>query len=166
MRVEAATALDAAAITAIYNQGIASRRATFETELRAVDDTAKRIENSLPQHSWLVVRDETDSVVAWAATMPYSTRSAYAGVAEFSIYVARSAQRSGVGRILLSALLGAAEQCGLHKVTSRVFTDNTASRALCASAGFREVGVHLRHGRLDGVWRDVVTVEVLLGEAR
>ena len=166
MKVRTATVLDAPAITAIYNEGIASRRATFETDLRTLHDTAERIENVWPQHTWLVATDASGSVIGWAATMPYSSRAAYAGVAEFSIYVAGSAQGSGVGRVLLGALLKAAEQDGLYKVTSRVFTENVASRALCASLGFREVGVHLRHGRLDGVWRDVVTVEALLGEAR
>jgi phosphinothricin acetyltransferase len=91
--------------------------------------------------------------------------AAYDGVAEFSIYVAGAHQGRGAGRLVLQELLAAAERAGLHKVTSRVFTHNAASRALCASVGFREVGVHLRHGRLDGIWRDVVTVEVLLGEA-
>ena len=97
--------------------------------------------------------------------MPYSSRAAYDGVAEFSIYVAGAHQGRGAGRLVLKALLAEAERSGLHKVTSRIFTDNAASRGLCASLGFREVGVHLRHGLLDGRWRDVVTVEILLGAA-
>ena len=48
---------------------------------------------------------------------------------------------------------------------SRLFPENTASRALCARFGFREVGVYEKHAQLDGVWRDVVIVERLLGPA-
>lgn len=165
MNVRAATPRDADAITLIYNEGIASRRATFETEPRSVEEIRDRIESALPIHAWLVAVDQADLVVGWAATMPYAKRQVYAGVAEFSIYVSSSARGKGVGKLLLTSLLTEAESAGIHKVTSRVFVDNDSSRALCAALGFREVGVQERHGRLDGVWRDVITVEILLGLA-
>ncbi len=168
MKVRRATIDDAAAITAIYNEGIASREATLDTELRTVPEMERRMASAYDRHAWLVATDEMgpgDPVVAWAATMPYSSRAAYDGIAEFSIYVAGAHQGRGAGRLVLEALLAEAERSGLHKVTSRIFTDNAASRGLCASLGFREVGVHLRHGFLDGRWRDVVTVEILLGAA-
>jgi phosphinothricin acetyltransferase len=66
----------------------------------------------------------------------------------------------------MSALMEAAERAGFWKLLSRVFPENTASRALVRSLGFREVGVYRKHGKLDGVWRDVVIVERLLGENR
>ena len=163
MKVRPATAADAPAITAIYNEGIASRRATFETQLRTEQGTAGRITHAHDRHTWLVAEDAAE-IAGWAATMPYSSRACYDGVAEFSIYVASSQRGRGVGRLLLTALLEAVAEAGLHKVTSRIFTENLASRALCASVGFREVGVHLRHGQLEGRWHDVVTVEALLGE--
>jgi phosphinothricin acetyltransferase len=43
-----------------------------------------------------------------------------------------------------------------------VFPDNTASRRLIGSLGFREIGVYEKHGLLDGVWRDVIIVERLI----
>lgn len=168
MKLRRATTADAPAITAIYNEGIASHRATFETELRSVHEIERRIQNANARHAWLVAVDEGEEVhevIAWAATMPYANRACYDGVAEFSIYVAGAHQGRGAGRLVLEALLAEAEKAGLYKVTSRVFSHNAASRALCASVGFREVGVHLRHARLDGEWRDIVTVEVLLGPA-
>jgi L-amino acid N-acyltransferase YncA len=163
MIVREATVHDAPSITDIYNAGIASRRATFETELRTPADTARRMESAFARHTWLVA-DSDGEIAGWAATMPYSNRSCYDGVAEFSIYVAPAHQGQGVGRLLLTALLDEATRAGLHKVTSRILTVNEPSRRLCASLGFREVGTHLRHGRLDGVWHDVVTIEILLGE--
>jgi L-amino acid N-acyltransferase YncA len=168
VKLRRATTADAPAITAIYNEGIASHRATFETELRSVHEIERRIQNANARHAWLVAVDEGEEVhevIAWAATMPYANRACYDGVAEFSIYVAGAHQGRGAGRLVLEALLAEAEKAGLYKVTSRVFSHNAASRALCASVGFREVGVHLRHARLDGEWRDIVTVEVLLGPA-
>jgi phosphinothricin acetyltransferase len=165
VNVRRATIADAAAITAIYNEGIASREATLDTEPRTVEQMERRIAEAYDRHAWLVATDETGGVIAWAATMPYSGRAAYDGIAEFSIYVAGAHRGRGAGRLVLAELLAEAERSGLHKVTSRIFTDNAASRALCASLGFRDVGVHLRHGYLDGRWRDVVTVEILLGAA-
>jgi phosphinothricin acetyltransferase len=66
---------------------------------------------------------------------------------------------------VLEALVAASAQRGFWKLVSRVFSENTASRAMCRAAGFREVGVYVRHGRLDGRWRDCVIVERLLGAA-
>jgi phosphinothricin acetyltransferase len=51
------------------------------------------------------------------------------------------------------------------QLLSRIFPENVASVALHRKAGFREVGVYQRHGKLDGEWRDCVIVEKLLGEA-
>ena len=90
---------------------------------------------------------------------------AYAGVGEHGVYVARAARGQQAGRRLLDALAAASEQAGLYKLTSRLFADNAASRAVHLAAGFQEVGIQRRHGRLDGEWKDCVLVERLLGEA-
>ena len=85
-----------------------------------------------------------------------------AGIAEFSVYVAREARGRGAGRVAMNALIDAARAAWLWKLLSRVFVENEASRALLRSVGFREVGIYERHAQLDGVWRDVVIVERLL----
>ena len=112
--------------------------------------------------SWSKTR--RGAVVAFASTSLYRSRECYAGIAEFSVYVERSQRRLGLGRIAMEALLDAAEAVGFWKLVSRI-VENTASRELCRALGFREVGFYRRHGKLDGVWRDVVIVERLLGEA-
>jgi phosphinothricin acetyltransferase len=81
------------------------------------------------------------------------------------VYVARAARGDGVGRRLLDEVCLAAEAAGLHKLTSRIFSDNAASIAAHVAAGFDVVGVQRRHARLDGAWKDCVLVERLLGEA-
>ena len=159
LRTRAATPADAAAIAAIYNEGIADRIATFETEPRSATDIAVWFTG---EHLVVVAETAETGPVAFAASFPYSSRSCYRGIGEFSVYVRRDCRGQGAGRAVLAALIEAAAQAGLHKLTSRVFPENIASRALLARLGFEEIGLHRRHGQLDGVWRDCVIVERLL----
>jgi phosphinothricin acetyltransferase len=99
-----------------------------------------------------------------ASVGPYDDAHAYyAGVGEATLYVDREARRGGAGRALLSALADKAAQRGYHKLVGKIFTSNEPSIALVRSCGWRQVGVHRRHGRLDGEWKDVLVVERLLG---
>jgi L-amino acid N-acyltransferase YncA len=161
LTVRPATPADAAALAAIYNEGIADRVATFETRPRSVEEARTWIGGALP----CVVAARDGAVVGFARVAPYSDREAYAGVGEHGVYVARAARGEGIGRRLLDEVCLAAEAAGLHKLTSRVFSDNAASIAAHAAAGFVVVGVQRRHGRLDGEWKDCVVVERLLGDA-
>jgi L-amino acid N-acyltransferase YncA len=163
LRTRPATPSDAAAIAEIYNQGIADRVATFETEPRSAAQIAQWFTS---RHLVIVAETEQAGPVAFAASFPYSGRACYSGVGEFSVYVARDYRGRGAGRAVLSALIEAAAGKGMHKLLSRVFPENAASRALLKRLGFEEIGVHRRHGQLDGVWRDCVIVERLLGCAR
>ncbi|MGI8550156.1 MAG: arsinothricin resistance N-acetyltransferase ArsN1 family A [Dehalococcoidia bacterium] len=155
---------DAATIAGIYNQGIEDRVATFETELRtAVEIVALLVERG-DRYPTIVV-ERTGEVVAWAGAGPYRSRPCYGGIGECSVYVERAARGSGAGRAALAALVSAYQERGFWKLVSRIFPESTASRAMCRAAGFREVGIYRRHGKLDAVWRDCVIVERLLGEA-
>ena len=158
METRLATTADAAAIAEIYNQGIADRTSTFETRPRTVDDVRGWFAAAYPT----VVVIEDEKVIAFASTSLYRTRECYSGIAEFSVYVARDRRRRGAGRIALQALLQEAQRCGFWKLLSRIFVENTASRALMRDLGFREVGVYHQHGKLDGRWRDVVIVEFVI----
>jgi L-amino acid N-acyltransferase YncA len=95
----------------------------------------------------------------WIHASPYRARACYAGIGDFSVYVAEWARGQRVGDALLGAYINACAQRGIWKLLSRIFPENAASRRLCAAHGFREVGVYERHAQLDGVWRDVVIVE-------
>ena len=153
---------DAAAIAHIYNQGIEDRVATFETRHRSAKDVRAWFDGV---HPVVVVEDGT-GVVAFATTSAYRDRACYAGIAEFSVYVARATRGRGAGRLAMQALITAAEDAGFWKLVSRVFPENMASRTLLHSVGFREVGIYEQHAQLDGVWRDVVIVELLLARKR
>ncbi len=158
MRVRTATPDDAAAIAQIYNQGIEDRVATFETRLRSPEEVRAWFDGLHP----IVVAEDETGVIAFASTSSYRQRACYAGIAECSVYVRRDARGRGAGRVTLQALIAAAEEAGFWKLVSRVFVENAASRAMLRPLGFREVGIYEKHGKLDGVWRDVVIVERLL----
>ena len=149
---------DAAAIARIYNQGIEERIATFENRPRAVGDIREWFNGRYP----IVVVEEGGAVISFANTSAYSPRGCYSGVAEFSVYTSSEARGRGAGTLAMEALIFAADEAGFWKLTSRVFVENGPSRKLLLSLGFREVGIHEKHARLDGRWRDVVVVERLI----
>jgi L-amino acid N-acyltransferase YncA len=161
IRIRMAEAADAAAIADIYNIGIAERAATFETEPRTVEQIGERL-LTLDRFPLLVAVDSSDTVVGWTGLSEYSPRECYSGIAEFSIYLRPDARGQGTGTLLLESLVERARERGFWKLISRVFPSNTASRALCRSCGFREVGIYEKHGQLEGRWLDAVIVERLL----
>ena len=160
-RVRAATLEDAEAIAEIYNQGIADRIATFETELRLAEERRGWLQSLAGRYPVLVAA-VADLVVGWAALSPYSSRACYRGIGEVSFYIRREWRHQGVGSLLLAELIVEAERLGFWKMVGRVFPFNAASRALCRKHGFREIGIHEKHAKLDGRWLDVVVVERLL----
>ena len=154
---------DGGAIAAIFNQGIEERIATFETRPQHAEGWERWLGSG---DELVLVAEQDGGVVAWGAAGPYSDRHHYyAGVGEATLYVERSFRRRGIGAKLLGALAGAAEEQGMYKLVGKLFTTNEPSIALVHACGFRDVGVHRRHGQLDGDWRDVLVVERLLGQA-
>lgn len=163
IQIRSALPHDAPAIAAIYNEGIAERSATFETVPRTTEDILQRLA-SIDRFPLLVAVDAAGAVQGWAGLSSYRPRDCYAGIGEFSVYLARTARAKGIGRQLLEGLIAAARALGYWKLLSRIFPFNTASRALCRAVGFREVGTYEKHGQLDGRWLDVVIVERLIPE--
>jgi phosphinothricin acetyltransferase len=155
-----ATVDDAATIAMIYNTAIDDRTSTFETRPRTPDEVARWLDGVHP----VVVVEAQGQVIAYAATSAYSQRECYRGVAEFAVYVDRRYRQQGAGRLALLTLFDAARQAGFWKLVSRIFPENAGVRKLNESVGVREVGVHQKHARLDGVWRDVIVVERSLDE--
>ena len=145
---------DWSAVRDIYEQGIATRLATFETAAPSWEDWDARHLTDLR-----LVADDDGEVLGWAALSPTSARACYAGVAEESVYVAESARGKGIGGALLTELLDRADEAGFWTIQTSIFPENVASIALHKRCGFREVGTRERIARLDGAWRDTVLLE-------
>ena len=160
LSARAARPEDAARIAQIYNEGIEDRVGTFETRPRSDADVRAWFDGRHP----IVVVEDGNRIIAFASTSTYRARECYSGIAEFSVYVARDGRGQGAGRVAMRALIDACVPAGIWKLVSRVFVENTASRSLLKSVGFREVGTYEKHGQLDGQWRDVVIVERLIPE--
>ena len=141
-------------VARVYEEGIATRNATFETEV----PTWEAWDSShLPGHRFVAVRE--GEVVGWVAVGPVSGRCVYAGVVENSVYVAESVIGQGVGRSLLEALIASTEAAGIWTIQAGMFPENEGSIRLHRSVGFTTVGTYERLGKLDGVWRDVLMLE-------
>ncbi len=150
---------DAPRIAEIYNAGIAERSSTFETRPREAADVLAWLDSG--ERFPVLVAGEP-GVSGWARIAEYSPRPAYAGVGEVSVYVDREARGQGMGSALLAELSRRAGELGYWKLTGKLFPENEASVRLVSRNGWREVGLHLRHGNLEGQWRDVLVVERLL----
>ncbi len=145
---------DLPAVLAIYDEGLATRNATFETKLPTADELRA---TWLPDLAW--VAELEGEVVGWTAVMPVSARDCYAGVGETSVYVAEEARGRGVGKALLLTQVTEADRAGLWTLQTSIFPENRASLALHHSAGYRTLAVRTRIAQLDGIWRDTVLLE-------
>ena len=138
----------------IYEQGIATGHATFQTAAPEWEEWNKSHISS-PR---LVMMDE-NKVLGWAALTAVSGRCVYAGVAEVSVYVASQAQGRGIGKQLLQQLIIESEQQNFWTLQAGIFPENKASLHIHEQLGFRILGSRERIGKMNGVWRNTVFLE-------
>ena len=143
------------AVSAIYEEGIATGNATFQPAAPAWDEWDRNHRTDCR----LVAADESGATVGWAALTPVSGRCVYAGVAEVSVYVAAVARDNGVGRKLLRSLVEASEAAGVWTLQAGIFPENAASMAVHHGCGFRTIGRRERIGKMNDHWRDVLLLE-------
>ena len=154
------TASDWPAVEAIYRHGIEDGEATFETQT----PTWEAFDSGKVHEPRLVAVDERGAVMGWAAASPVSSRAAYQGVIEHSVYIHRDTRGQGLGRVVLDAFVLACDEAGFWTIQSSIFPENVASLRVHASAGFRTIGTRERVARSTlgahaGQWRDTVLVE-------
>jgi len=142
------------AVKRIYEDGIATGNATVETQA----PNWELWHNNHRPDCRLVAKNGNE-VVGWAALSPVSSRSAYSGVAEVSVYVAKQSRGSGVGKLLLSSLISSSESAGVWTLQAMIFVENEVSISLHSGCGFRSVGTRERIGSLNGQWRDTLLME-------
>ncbi|MBM6617067.1 N-acetyltransferase [Bacillus sp. RD4P76] len=161
MVIREAVSKDLTSILTIYNQGIEDRIATLETEQKDQQYMMKWFSKHQNRYKVLVAEIE-DIIVGWASLNPYNARDAYRGVADLSIYIARSHRGSGIGSVLLEQIEQLAIQNHFHKIVLFTFSFNGLGQGLYRKRGFREVGVFKNQGILDGNYVDVMAMEKLL----
>jgi L-amino acid N-acyltransferase YncA len=154
---------DAKEIARIYNQGVQDRAATFENAYVTPEERYLWLA-ARPDRYPVLVAEVKHTLMGWAALNPYSPRRCFDGVAELSIFIERSLRGHGVAQELLKAMQDAAREKGFYKLVGRIIADNGPARKLCELAGWREVGVFQKHGRLGSEWHDLVLVEYLIPE--
>ncbi|MFJ6537661.1 GNAT family N-acetyltransferase [Paenarthrobacter sp. NPDC091711] len=153
------TADDWPRVREIFTAGIASGHATFEA---AAPEWEQFDATRLKEHR--LVAEREGQVLGWTAASPVSSRAAYSGVVEHSIYVAGEARGLGVGKRLLRALIASTEDGGIWTIQASDFPENAASLRLHEAHGFSVVGrrhriARMPHGPLAGQWRDTVLIE-------
>jgi L-amino acid N-acyltransferase YncA len=141
-------------VKAIYEAGIATGQATFQT---AAPGWEEWDEGHL-QHSRILALED-GKIVGWAALAPVSKRPVYAGVAEVSVYIDAEARGKGIGKALLKQLVQESERHGIWTLYASIFPENAASVAIHKANGFREIGFREKIAKMNGVWRDTVILE-------
>lgn len=163
MQVRPAEMCDAADIVRIYLQATQDHLATFESFLVTSEERTRWLHEHTEAYP-LLVAELNGRVLGWASLGPYHVRPHIDGIAELLIYIDRDYRRDGVGRELMRAIQSLARSRGHFKLIGRFLAHNDAGRTLCRMTGWREVGIHQKHTRLEGHWYDVVLVEYLIPE--
>ncbi|GAA0988784.1 hypothetical protein GCM10009555_071170 [Acrocarpospora macrocephala] len=147
---------DAAQVLAIYQAGLDTGQASFETVAPSWEGFTA---GKLAHLRYVAADTETGEVVGWVAASPVSGRPVYEGVIEHSVYVHPGCQAHGIGRALMTAFITASEDAGVWTIQTGVFPENAPSLSLHQALGFRVVGTRERIGRHHGLWRDVILLE-------
>jgi len=161
MLIREAKLEDIKSIMNIYNQGIEDRIATLESETKDLT----YMKNWFDQHKGrykVIVAEQEGDVLGWASINQYSSRCAYTGVGDLSIYIARNYRGKGVGSLLLKEMEKVAIETGFYKIILFTFPFNEIGQALYKKNGFQEVGIFKNQGILDGKFVDVMAMEKII----
>jgi L-amino acid N-acyltransferase YncA len=156
--IRQAMASDVDAIAAIYAYHVNHSTGTFETEAPDSLEMTRRWKEvqsrSLP---WLVA-EENGEIAGYAYATPYRSRAAYRYTVEDSVYVRADRVGTGLGKLLMPALITASQACGIHHMVAVIGDSaNHPSINLHRRFGFYDAGllraVGLKFGRrLDTVF--------------
>ena len=148
---------DAVSLCAIFNEAVLDHLDTFDADPRVIDDQRAviAVAEQDPKHP-ILVADVRNWIAGWVALAPYDSRIALDDIGEVFIYVRRSFRSYGVGRQLLRAIQESAGRLGYRKLIGRILVENRDGLLLCRATGWREVGRHSAHARLNGTLHDVM----------
>ena len=145
---------DAVRCLAIYAPYVRETTVSFEAEPPTVEEMARRIDDAVRDHAWLVLEDGGE-VAGYAYGGPFMARAAYRWACSVSVYLEPGRRRTGAGRALYEALLARLAGRGFCVVMAGIALPNPASEGLHRSMGFEPVGTYRRVGWKFGAWHDV-----------
>jgi len=152
--IRAMTYQDSSRVLEIYKMGLDTRNATFETDVPSWTDwDIKHFKHSR------FVYVENEEMLGWIALSPVSTRKAYEGVAEVSVYIDTNTLGKGIGSKLMDKAIISSEEHLIWTLYSSIFPENTATLKLHEKFGFRIIGTRENIAKLDGKWRDTILLE-------
>ena len=147
-------ASDWKSVSEIYQQGLDSGNASFETK----SPTWELWDSSHLKECRIILQVD-DEIAGWAALSPVSSRCVYGGVAEVSVYIAEKFQGQKFGAKLLEKLISESEENGIWTLQAGVFPENKASIHILKKLGFRKVGYREKIGQMNAIWRDTILLE-------
>jgi phosphinothricin acetyltransferase len=156
--VRKARAADCAAIAAIYNQAILTRRSTMDTDPFTAGGFLDLI-NGMTLREVLLVAEAEGRVCGWGIVKRYSDRPGYRVACETSVYVHEADRGLGHGAAIQQQLTRHAARFGYRHIVAKILCVNEESIAFHKRFGFEDVGVQRRIGLIDGVWHDIAILQ-------
>jgi phosphinothricin acetyltransferase len=141
-------------IAEIYNWYVLNTIITFEIAVVSPPDVARRIQEKLSTHDWLVA-EVNEAICGYAYYGPFRPRAAYQHTVESTIYLAQGRIGQGFGRALYIQMLESVRNHGFREVVGVIALPNPQSIALHRKVGFVEVGVLKNVGYKFGTYIDV-----------
>ncbi|NVO16927.1 MAG: N-acetyltransferase family protein [Rhodoplanes sp.] len=123
------------------------------------DDLKRRRRNMRKHRLPHLVADRRGGVVGYAYAVLFRKRPAYRYTVKHSIYVHHDHLHSGIGKVLLPALIDACAAAGYRQLIAYIDAANAPSLRLHEQCGFRQVGYLPSVGYKFGHWTDVVMVQ-------
>ena len=140
VKIRTATIADLKDIAEIYNYAILNTVATFDTELKTLDDMKAWFKNHHNKYP-IIVAEKDGEIVGWASLSEYSTKCAYSKTVELSLYVKEEWQKKGIGKQLMKRIIEEGKKANLHVILARITDGNKVSVHLHESFGFEHVGI-------------------------
>ncbi len=158
--IRKAELVDIPFITEVYNDAVLNTTATFDTEIKTIENRSEWFKQHDEQHP-IIVAENSGEMAGWASLTAWSDRCAYSGTAEVSVYVHKDHRGIGIGKALLETLVVDAQQLQLHYLLSRIAADNKASISLHEQYGFAHIGVMHEVGFKFGKYIDVCLMDLV-----
>jgi phosphinothricin acetyltransferase len=158
VKIRRAIIKDLKEITDIYNEAILKTDATFDTEIKSIQEQKIWFKNHGIKNP-ILIAEQNGSVVGWASLSQWSDRCAYSDTAELSLYVKEEYQGKGFGKKLMESILKEGKKTGLHAIIARITQGNKLSIQLHEKFGFEHIGIMKEVGQKFGKRLDVYLME-------